>query len=66
MPQQHRFHAVVTNPIQAEVGVDFGPIVVGKEAIALEPPRCHQDEDAEGGVAEAEALRQILRQEPDQ
>ena len=44
--------------------VDLRPEVVGEEAIALQPPRRHQDEDAERGFAEAEALGQRLGVEP--
>ena len=39
--------------------VDLGGVVVAEEAVALQPARGHQDEDAEGRVAEAEALGRL-------
>ena len=46
---------LLVDPVQAERRVDLGPEVHGQETVALQPPRRHQDEDAERGVAEAEA-----------
>ena len=53
------------DPVEALGRVDLGRVVVGEEAVALQPPRRHQDEDPEGGVAEAEAGRQRLGEQPD-
>ena len=38
------------------LGAHLGGVVAREEAVALQPPRRHQDEDAERGVAEAEPL----------
>src|SRR5215207_6825512 len=59
--QQHGGHVGVVYPIYPYPGV--GPIVVvgSEEAVAVEPPGCHQHEDTERGVAEREALRRVLR-----
>ena len=65
VPQQQRPHRVVLDPVEALLRVDLGPEVVGEEAVRLEPPRRHQDEDPERGVAEAEPLRLPLRVHPD-
>ena len=66
VPQQHRQHRVVLDPIQPDLRVDLRRVVVGVEAIALQAARRHQDEDAERRVAEAEAFRQRLAHQPDQ
>src|SRR5208283_2248199 len=56
-------HAVVGDPVHAERRVDLRAEVDGEEAVALQPPRGHQDEYAEGGVGEPETLRGSLREE---
>src|ERR1700730_4026315 len=66
LAQQGRLHRIVANPSHSELGVDLGPEVVGEETVALQAPRGHQDENPEGGVAEAKTLGQVLRQQPDQ
>src|SRR5205807_9744685 len=55
--EQHGSHRVVLDPVDAFLRVHLGPVVTREEAVALEAPRGHQDEDAERGVAEAEPLR---------
>ena len=54
MAQDHAGHAVVGDPVHAERRIDLGPEIDGEEAVALQPARRHQDEDAEGRVGEAE------------
>src|SRR4029450_6060722 len=65
VPQQHGHQAVVVHPVDAGRRVDVGGEVLGDEAVALQPPRRHQDEDPEGGVAEAEAGRRGLAEQAD-
>ena len=37
VPQQHRGHVVVVDPVDAGLGIDRGRIVAGVAAVALEP-----------------------------
>jgi hypothetical protein len=64
MAFQHRQHRVLLDVVHSELGVDLGTVVVGKEAIALQSSRRHQDENAKGSVAEPEPRGQILRKHP--
>ncbi len=64
MSHQHRAHVVLGDPAHALGRVGLRGEVGGEEAVALQPPRCHQDEDAERGVAEAEAGRRRLGVQP--
>ena len=52
---QHVLHARVLHPLEAFLGVHVLVPLAGDEAVALKPARCHDDEDAEGRLAEAEA-----------
>src|SRR5690348_18478374 len=61
VPQDDAGHPVLVDPIEPERRIDFRAIVDREEAIALQPPRRHEDEDTERGVAEAEAFRRRLR-----
>ena len=65
VPLDDALHAVVGHPVHAERRVDLGPEVDVEEAIALQPPRGHQDENAEGGVAEAKAFRRRFAEQSD-
>ena len=65
MAQDQAGHAIVGDPVDAERRIDLGPEIHGQEAVALQPPRGHQDEDAEGRIAEAEAGRRRLGHQPD-
>ena len=65
VPQQHVAHARLVDPVEPGLRVRLRVVVAREEAVALQPPRRHQDEDAEGRVAEAESLRQRLGVEPD-
>ena len=65
VPEQHVAHARPVDPVEPRLRVGLRVVVAGEEAVALQPPRRHQDEDAESRVAEAEALRQRLGIEPD-
>ncbi len=58
-------HGVGVDPVHADLGIDLGGVVVGEEAVAVEAARGHEDEDAEGGVGEAEALGRGLGEESD-
>ena len=60
VPGQHRRHVVVVDPAHPLGGVDGGREVGGEEPVALQPPRRHQDEDPERGVAEPEPGRRRL------
>src|SRR5687768_6432211 len=55
---QHRQHGGVLDVLDPGLGVDLGGRRIVKKEIAREPPRRHQQEDAERGLAEAEAGRQ--------
>ena len=57
MTQQHLAHAVFLNPGDAGRRVDFRRIVVGEEAIALDAPARHDDEDAKRRVGDGKARR---------
>ena len=48
---------LLLDPVDARRRIDLRRIVVGQEAVALEPPSGHQDEDAEGGIGDGEAGR---------
>src|SRR5262245_27144127 len=50
MARQDSSERVVGDPGESGWRVDFGREVIGIEAIALEPSRCHQDKDAKGSV----------------
>src|SRR6187399_62776 len=63
MPEQDGPHVVVGDPVEPDLRVHLGPVVGREETIALEPAGSHQDEDAKRGVAEAEALWRLLREE---
>lgn len=54
VPEQHPRHSRFVDPALPYVGVDPRVVVAGEEPVAVEPPARHQDEDAEGRVAEAE------------
>lgn len=58
MPAQNVLHGVVLDPVHALVAVDFRPPLGREEAITLQSPGSHQDEDAEGRVAESETLEE--------
>src|SRR6266849_2136141 len=51
---QHVDHRRVLDPLHADRRVHLRRVILAEVAIAFQPPRSHQDEDAEGGVAEAE------------
>src|SRR3954468_22330193 len=53
---EQRSHRVALDPVDAFLRIDLGAVVDREEAVRLEPPRRHQDEDPERGVAEPEAL----------
>ena len=65
VPQEQRPHRVVLDPVDPLLRVHLGPEVVREEAVRLEPPRRHEDEDSEGGVAEAEPFGLPLGIHPD-
>jgi hypothetical protein len=65
VPEQHGSHRVFLDPVDPGLRVDLGAVVAREEPIALQAPRGHEDEDAEGGVAEAEAPRFRLGVHPD-
>src|SRR5436190_24282010 len=48
-------HPIVIDPVEAERRVHFRAIVHREEAVALQPPRGHQNEYAKRRIAEAEA-----------
>src|SRR5262245_27031979 len=60
MAREHGAELVVAHPGEAGWRVDLGREVLGVEPVALEAPRRHQDEDAEGRVREAEARRRAV------
>src|SRR5688500_2054040 len=49
-------HRRLFHPVDTLLGVDLRPVIPGQEPIALQPPRGHEQEDAECRLAEAEAL----------
>src|SRR5262245_33524728 len=53
VPLQNAREAVVADPLETLLCVNLRPVIVGEETIALEPPRRHQEEDAEGRLAKA-------------
>lgn len=55
-PLQNVLHGSMLDPSEPLLRVRLLVELRGDEAVALQSPRCHQDEDAEGGVAKAEAL----------
>src|SRR5262245_14699111 len=57
VPGDHVHHRGFLDPLDAVLGIDLGAIVPGEEPVALQAPRRHQDEEAEGGLAEAEPWR---------
>src|SRR5215216_6888140 len=59
--KQHGGHLGIVYPIYSCPGVGMLVVVGSEEAVAVEPPGCHQHEDTERGVAEREALRRVLR-----
>ena len=65
MPLQHARHRIVFNPVEAGLGVCLRVVVGREEAVTLKSTRGHQDEDAESGVAEAEARRRLFGVHPD-
>src|SRR5688500_6508034 len=65
MAQDDTGHAVPVDPIDPERGIDFRPVVLGEEAVALQSARRHQYDDAKRRVAEAEAVRGCFGEEPD-
>src|SRR3954454_3357213 len=60
VPQEDASHVVVGHPLEPGPGVVLLGVAVRDEPVALEPSAGHQDEDPEGGVAEAESLRRRL------
>lgn len=65
MTQQDRAHRRVPDPCHTDLGVHLGAEIAGEEAITGQAARSHQDEDPEGGVAEAESGRLGFGVEPD-
>src|SRR5215208_143894 len=59
--QQHGGHVGVVYPLYPYLGVGMLVVVGREEAVAVEPPGCHQHEDTERGVAERESLRWVFR-----
>ena len=57
MPQQHLAHAVVLDPGDSERRIHFGRVVVGQNAVTLDPPRGHDDENAERRIRDGKARR---------
>src|SRR5437764_15285381 len=55
MTCQYARQAVTLDPLHTTRRVDLGRVVSGEEAVALEPARRHEDEDAKRRVAEAES-----------
>src|SRR5262249_17901098 len=66
VPLEYRTQIIVLYPCEAGRRIDLRSEIVGEEAIALEPPRCHQDEDAEGRIGKAEPGRRLLAMHADQ
>ena len=58
MAQQDGGHVVLHYPIEAGLRVDFGIVIGREEAITIQAARGHEDEDAEGGIAETKPLWQ--------
>src|SRR6516225_1076457 len=65
VPLDHAFHPIVGDPVHAERGVDLRAEIDGQETVALQTARCHQDEDSESGITEAEALWWRLAEQAD-
>jgi hypothetical protein len=63
--QQDGPHGVALDPVKARRRIDLRPEIGCEEAVAFQPPRRHQDEHAEGGVAEPKPLRFGLGIRPD-
>src|SRR5262249_57083072 len=55
MPLQHGPQTVVLHPCEPRRRIDLRREIGGEEAVALEPPRSHQDEDAKSRVGKAGA-----------
>ena len=65
MAEEDGGHGVVADPVHAGLAIDLRGVVGGKEAVAVEAARGHEDEDAEGGIGEAEALGRGFGEEAD-
>ena len=65
MPQQCARHVVVVDPVQTGLGIDPWRKVGREEAVAVQAPGSHEDEDAEGRVREAQSPRFRLGVQPD-
>src|SRR4029453_15401437 len=63
--QQYGRHGGTFDPVEAARGVHIGRVVVGEEAVAVEPAGGNQDEYAEPRVAEGEPCRAALSKHPD-
>jgi hypothetical protein len=59
--QEDVLHLRAVDPLDPGLGVDLGPELGGEEAVALQPPRRHQDEHPERRVGEPEPGRERLR-----
>src|SRR5215467_11303427 len=66
VPLQHRAQTVVLHPCEPRRRIDLRPEIDSEEAVALEPPRSHQDEDAESGIGKAEVGWLLLAMHADQ
>ena len=65
MPQQDARHVVVVDPVEPGLGVDPGSVIRREEAVAVEAPGGHEDEDAKRRVGEAEPSGFRLRVQAD-
>src|SRR5687768_9334822 len=65
VPEQHVGHRRLVDPVHAGVRIELARVVAREEAVALQATRRHEDEDAEGGVAETEPPRFWLGVEAD-
>src|SRR5260370_42271415 len=66
VPLQHRAQTVVLHPCEPRRRIDLRSEINSEEAVALEPPRSHQDEDAESCIRKAEVGWLLLAMHADQ
>src|SRR3712207_614134 len=55
--EQDGQHIVVVDPVETNLRVYLWGEVRSEEPVTVQPPRCHENKDAEGSIAEPEPLR---------
>src|SRR5262245_11085368 len=63
--KDHAGHSILFDPVHSEGRIDFRTEVHSQEAIALQPPRRHENKDPKRRVGKTETLWHRLREKAD-